>query len=64
MRRMDRFNYHRDLSHADKSLTKFLLGRQTPASKRLLTSTKLADLIYQGMSFEGVYYGNAKPEYV
>lgn len=63
MRRMDRFNYYRDLSHADKSLTKFLLGRQTPASERLLTATKLTDLIYQGMSFGDVYYGTAKPEY-
>lgn len=62
MRRMDRFNHYKDLSDADKWLTKFLLGRSTPASERLLTSTKLSDLIYQSMSFEDVYYGNQRPE--
>lgn len=63
MRRMDRFNYYKDLSHADKWLTKFLLGRSAPTSERLLTSTKLSDLIYQSMSFEDVYYGTQRPEY-
>ena len=63
MRRMDRFNHYKDLSDADRWLTKFLLGRSTPASERLLTSTKLSDLIYQSMSFEDVYYGNQRPEY-
>ena len=63
MRRMDRFNHYKDLSDADKWLTKFLLGPSTPASERLLTSTKLSDLIYQSMSFEDVYYGNQRPEY-
>ncbi len=63
MRRMDRFNYYTDLSKADKWLTKFLLSRSAPSSERLLNSTKLADLIYQGMSFEDVYYGNQRPQY-
>ena len=36
MRRMDRFNHYNDLSDADKWLTKFLLGRSTPASESLL----------------------------
>ena len=63
MRRMDRFSYYKDLSDADKWFTKFLLGRQTPVSEKLLTSTKLTDLIYQSMSFEDVYYGTKRPEY-
>ena len=63
MRRMDRFSYYKDLSHADKWLTKFLLGRSTPTSEKLLTATKLTDLIYQSMSFEDVYYGTKRPEY-
>jgi uncharacterized protein with von Willebrand factor type A (vWA) domain len=60
---MDRFSYYKDLSDADKWLTKFLLGRQTPASKKLLTATKLTDLIYESMSFGDVYYGTKRPEY-
>lgn len=63
MRRMDRYCYHKNLSDADKWLTKFLLGRQTPTSEKLLTATKLTDLIYQSMSFEDVYYGNKRQEY-
>lgn len=58
MRRMDKVNHYSDLSEADKSLTKFLLGRSASVSERLLTSTKLTDLIYQSMSIEDIYYGN------
>ena len=36
MRRMERFNHYKDSSDADKWLTKFQLGRSTPASERLL----------------------------
>ena len=63
MRRMDRFSYYKDLSHADKWLTRFMLGCSAPTSERLLTSTRLTDLIYRSMSFEDVYYGNQRPEY-
>lgn len=63
MRRMDRYNYYEDLSHADQWLTKFLLSYQTPASERVLISTKLADLIYQSLSFEDIYYGVQRPEH-
>lgn len=51
MRRENKFNYFTDLSKADKWLTKLLLGLSTPASERLLTTTKLTDLIYQSLSF-------------
>ena len=63
MRRENKFNYFTDLSKADKCLTKLLLGRSTPASERLLTTTKLTDLIYQSLSFEDVYFGTGRQEY-
>ena len=63
MRRENKFNYFTDLSKADKWLTKLLLGRSTPASERLLTTTKLTDLIYQSLSFEDVYFGTGRQEY-
>ena len=63
MRRMDRCHYYEDLPHADQWLTKFLLSYQTPASERVLISTKLADLIYRSLSFEDIYYGAQRPEH-
>ena len=63
MRRMNKFNHYSDLSEADKWFTRFMLGCSAPTSERLLTSTRLTDLIYQSMSFEDVYYGNQRPEY-
>lgn len=63
MRRENKFNYFTDLSKADKWITKLLLGRSTPASERLLTTTKLTDLIYQSLSFDDVYFGTGRQEY-
>lgn len=63
MRRLNRFNYFSDISDADRWLTQFLLGRSAPASERLLTTTKLTNLIYQSLAFEDVYFGTKRKEY-
>ena len=59
----DQFRSLNDLPAAEEWLINHLLNRQSTVSDRLVHSTKLTDLIYQGFSFEDVYADGDRNEY-